>query len=212
MQHHTKLILASLTATLAMAIALTGTASARSFSFSRWNFRVVWTSLEFSNSTGFGAVRCPVTLEGSFVEATIAKVEKALIGRASRATIAEASCTGGRATVTQTSLPWHITYNGFRGRLPNINSIRLLLSGITFDIKSNLLAQTCHVTADTEHEARGESILNEATGEVENLVPDTAPNIPITGCAATSGRFQGGGADGTATVLGSTTIITIRLI
>ena len=210
---YTKLILASLTATLAMALAVTGTASARSFSTSNRNIRAVWTGLEFTNSTGFAAIRCPVTLEGSFIEATIAKVEKALLGRISRGTVAEASCTGGRATIIQTSLPWHITYNGFRGRLPNINSIRLLLSGVRFDIKSNALSTTCHAFADTEHEARGEALLNEATGEVINIIPDPGPNIPLTNCGLiTNGRFEGEPNDGAVTLLGAATIITIRLI
>jgi len=207
--HHGKLTLATLTATITLAAALTATAAARSFSFSNWNFRVVWTSIEFTNNTGFGTVRCPVTLEGSFHSQTISKVEHALIGQVSRATVAEASCTAGPVTVKQESLPWHITYNGFRGILPAIKGIRIFLLGPTFDIRGPF-GEVCHARTDPEHQTAGEGIIG--AGEIQNVVPDQTPEVPTNNCVTAAARFRAGGADGTATLLGNTTRIRITLI
>ena len=210
MRKHSKLILAGLTASLLMAIAISGTATAQTFSLNNMNFRVVWRTLEFKNETGLGTIRCPVTLEGSFHSQTISKVEKALIGQVSRGTVGSASCTSGPATIDQESLPWHITYNGFRGILPRINSIRLLLSGPRFQLREPFGA-TCQASADTAHEARGEAFLN-ASGEVTTIRPDRTPNIPLTGCAASNGRFEAPEGDGIVTLLGTTTRIRVTLI
>jgi hypothetical protein len=211
MRKHSKLILASLTATMAMALALSGTASARVFSIDNMNFRVVWRSLEFIDAGGLVTVRCPVTIEGSFHSQTISKVEKALIGHVSRATVAEASCSGGRATVHQTSLPWHITYNGFRGILPRINSIRLLLYGPAFQIFSGF--QTCTATTTSIQEARGEAIIDTTTHQIVNIIPDPNPQIHTNeGCFITQGMFRAPETDGAVTLLGTTTKIHVTLI
>jgi hypothetical protein len=200
----------ALAAAFAMTIAITATTSARTFSFTNRNFKVVWTSLELSGDAGVGTIRCPVTLEGSFHSSTMSKVEKALIGHISRAAVAEASCTGGTVTVRQESLPWHVTYNGFRGILPRINSIRILLLGPSFRIRSPFLGSTCNATNDSTHEARGEGIIEEAA--LTNDLPDGTVNIPLTGCEATVGNYRGGAGDGRITLLGTTTRIRVTLI
>jgi len=184
--HYTKVALATFAATVLMAVAVTDDAGAQLFSFSNWSFRVVFTAIEFTNPSGFGTVRCPVTMEGSFHSQTISKVEAALIGHVSRATMAEASCTSGPATIKQETLPWHIGYNGFRGILPSIKSVRLALVGFAFVIREPF-GSICQARGDPEHESRGEGIIE--TGEITNIVPDEAPNIPITNCVSSSGRF-----------------------
>ena len=211
MRKHSKLILASLTATLFMALAVSGTATARTFSISNMNFRTVWTSLAFKNNLGFGEVRCRVTLEGSFHSQTIAKVEKALIGHVTRATVAEANCTGGSATVHQESLPWHITYSGFRGILPAINSIRVLMYGARFQIRIPG-SGVCNAISEERNQTRGEIFLDEE-GQVENLVPDRLVQVPVTGTLCPSrGFFEAASADGRTQLLGTTTRIMVTLI
>ena len=214
MRKHNKLILASFAATLMMALAVTGTASARSFSITNRNFRVIWTSLEFTNETSFGTVRCRVTMEGSFHSSTISKVEKALIGHVSRANVAGERCTGGSATIDQTSLPWHVTYSGFTGTLPTtIRTIRVLLNGPRFEIREGgIFRLLCRATVETNNQARGEIILT-ANEEAANISPDINTNIPLTGAGCPeNGRFSSPAGDGRVTLLGNTTRIRVTLI
>jgi hypothetical protein len=211
MRKHSKLILASLTATLLMALAVSGTASARVFSVDNMNFRVVWTSLEF-RAGELATIRCRVTLEGSFHSQTISKVEKALIGYVSRAIVAGERCTGGSATVHAESLPWHITYSGFTGTLPNIRSIRVLLQNGRFQIRDINTGVRCTGIIEPNHQARGEIRLT-AEGQADTLTPDGSVNIPLEGlfCPA-NGQFTSPAGDGRITLLGTTTRIMVTLI
>jgi len=212
---YTKLILVGLTATIAMAFAVNA-ASANRLSVSNRNFRVVWTALEFREPAGFfGTVRCPVTLEGSFHYWTIAKVEKALIGHVSRASVTSTSCTGGHATILTESLPWHVTYRGFTGTLPDINIFKILLTGAKFKIES-ALAGNCLATTSVEHPALGNANVSKATSPplITTLTPETN-QIPLVGaptCNGSNGVFSSGAADGEVTLLGNTEKIKIRLI
>lgn len=213
MRTKSKLILAGLAASLLMATAV-GSASARVFSLSNRNYRIVWTSLEFIEpSMRFATVRCPVTFEGSFHSSTFSKVENALIGHVSRATVAGASCTGGRATIHQESLPWHATYRGFRGLLPRISSIRISLKGPRISIFEPTFTLTCIGTATTEHPAVGEALVEENAGgrEIVNFSFDESL-IPVNGCIANNVKFSAPAGDGRVTLLGNTTRIRVTLI
>jgi hypothetical protein len=214
---HTKLILAGLTATVFMAFAVTS-ASANRLSITNHNFRVVWTSLEFQGTGGgFAAVLCPVTLEGSFHYNTIVKSLGALIGHVSRASVNSAGCTGGRATVLTASLPWHVQYQGFSGRLPNIERVRLLLANAAFLIEvTAILHFFCLSRTSVEHPAAGEANV-EPGGNITSLQPDPANNIPTVsggggGCPEPEGRFNARPGDGQVTLLGNTQRIKITLI
>jgi hypothetical protein len=118
------------------------TASAGRLSTSESSIRTSWTSLEFV--AGPVTVRCRLTLEGSFHSRTIAKVREALIGAITRAIVAH-RCTNGEAWadngvepqplgIAPNRLPFHLTYESFATSLPNIASINLLLSRISFVI------------------------------------------------------------------------------
>jgi hypothetical protein len=207
MRTRSKLILAGLAATLLMSLAVS-TASANRLSISNKNFRVVWTALQFTNEAGEPLLTCPVTLEGSFHSATIRKVEGALIGHVSRASVTSTSCRGGSATVNQASLPWHLTYVGFIGRLPRIEFLILLLKGVNFTVE--VLGQKCGY-GRPEDNAKGSATV-EPGGAITTLEADTTIRLTkLSGgflCPATGG-FAG---QGTVTLLGNTTKITIRLI
>jgi len=208
MHARSNLVLAGIAAALVMNLAVNA-ASANRLSISSHNTRLVWNPLVFTTGAGGESlVSCPVTLEGSIHSATISKVLGSLVGNVTRATIGEASCRGGRATISQASLPWHITYEGFAGTLPRITSITLLLRGVNFTIE--VFGVVCGYGRPEEN-SRG--IANvEAGGTITSLNSDTSIAIAkLTGgilCPST------GGFSGTASVMvqGTTTRLTVRLI
>src|SRR5436853_4359159 len=129
MRTSAKLGLTALIAALLLSAAVS-TASARNLSTSNQFIRVTWRSLEFVTSAV--TIRCQVTLEGSFHSRTIAKIERSLVGHITRDTVKTESCTNASATADNTTLPWHITYEGFRGTLPRIEEVLFLLRGVLF--------------------------------------------------------------------------------
>jgi hypothetical protein len=129
MRTGSKLILAGLGATLLMAFAV-NTASARNFSVSNQTFRGTFNNLEFE---GAGVVRdtCRVTIEGSLHTRTIAKVAGSLVGYITRVTIGQCS---EPTTVLTATLPWHVSYESFSGRLPDITLLILRATGVSFRV------------------------------------------------------------------------------
>lgn len=210
MHRKARLLLAAVIAT-AMLAAAVGSASAGRFSVSNQNFRVTWARLELTNTVTENSVRCPLTLEGSFHSATIRKVARALLGYISRASVANTSCTGGNATVNQESLPWHLTYEGFIGALPNITGLRLLLIKGSFIISTG--GNTCRVTGTLENPSS--AIANLTSGTITSLRADESRRFPMVNgpgglfCGLAVGIWSGTGG---VTLLGATTNITIRLI
>jgi hypothetical protein len=100
-----------------MALGVT-TAAARNFSVGNQNFRWTFSNLEFE-AAGVTDT-CRVTLEGSLHARTIAKVAGSLLGYITRVTTGQ--CSQG-TTILNETLPWHLRYEGFSGRLPNITLI-----------------------------------------------------------------------------------------
>jgi hypothetical protein len=124
-----KLSLTGLVAALLLSVTV-GAASARNLSISNTNARITWSRLEFVAPI---TARCQITLEGSFHARTAAKVVGSLVGSVTRATVKTESCTNGR--VVASNVPWHITYEGFRGTLPNISDVLLLIRDFLFKIE-----------------------------------------------------------------------------
>ena len=209
MHRYTRLLLTSLAATAIMALALSS-ASARNLSVNSANFRVTWASLNLANNLGFPTVSCPVTLEGTFHRQTITKVPNTLIGYITRAIVngARPPCTGGTATIKNETLPWHLTYTGFRGTLPRITEVDVLLVGAGFAVTTG--ETTCTAKTETRQPAGGILTLG-AEGRVTGLVADPTRQITLVGglCVFGRGNFSG---TGTVTQLGNSTPITITLI
>ncbi len=194
-------------AALALAVA---SASANHLSISNRNIRMVWAAIEFEAGEST-LTRCPLTLEGSFHEGTIEKVEHTLIGYITRG--AFGTCNAGRATLLTATLPWHLRYMGFRGRLPNITALLVLLVGFGFRIES--LGFFCLALTSDTNPFTGIAEVNETNGTLTGLRPEPNTNIPTTssgvfGCPTTSIHFRANTS--TVTLLGNTTAITIRLI
>ena len=207
MRTRSKLLIAGFTAALMLTMAVSS-ASAGRLSVTNKNFRVVWNPLSLSSTAGVGPINCPVTLEGSFHSQTIRKTVGALVGYVTRGTTVPGSCTGGRATVNQASLPWHLRYRGFTGTLPNITGVSLGLIGARFTV--NAAGINCTTTTTAEEPAVG--IAEVGGGVITGMRADESFTIPLSGafCAlAGRGRFAG---TGRVTLLGAATVISIRLI
>ena len=206
MRTSAKLGLTALMAALLLASAIS-TASASRLSVSNQNIRVTWSSLEFQ---GLVTVRCRVTLEGSFHSRTIVKVARTLIGAITRADVDEANCTNGIGRPRNETLPWHITYEGFTGTLPNIATVLVLLSRLRFNL---IVPGAC--TGDygiATDNITGRATLN-ASREITELEPVTGRNRANlhsgTPFCPGSGTFA---SRGTVTLLGTTTRIRVTLI
>ena len=202
---HSRALTTALAAALLLAAA-TNTATARSLSISNQNVRGTWASLEFNSSV---VVRCRVTLEGSFHTRTVAKVARTLVGAVTRATVDEANCTNGNGRPRNETLPWHITYEGFTGTLPNISGVFLLLSRFRFTLTVPGLCTADYGTATDNITGR----VNLSGGEITSLEPVAGRNTATlhsgTAFCPGSGRFAG---SGTVTLLGTTTRIRVTLI
>jgi hypothetical protein len=207
MLKQSKVWLALLGATVALG-ALVGTASARNLSISNQNIRATWTAMEFSNPSAGVLVRCPVTLEGSLHSRTIAKVLNSLIGFITRAIVGEGSCTGGTARVRTETLPWHVTYQGFTGTLPNILTIRTTVVRPGFDVTATFFGfpLTCRFRASNVN-----GVFNrEVGGVLTNVQVEGRGLVGEGGFGCESGNLAGTSA--TLTLLGAVTRLTVTLI
>lgn len=185
MRNRTKLIFTGLTAALLMSLAVS-VASANSLSTSEPKFKAVWGQLRFVEEGGGTLVECPVTLEGSFHSSTIAKVPGSLIGHVSRAV--KGACGTEQATILTATLPWHVTYQGIRGTLPNPEGIRVLLLGASFRLRIfGFIFCLSVTTAESPSNGIIEGITyREGNGTVSTLSPEPSDSIP---CGGFSGRF-----------------------
>jgi len=209
MRRMTRCGIATVMAVAIMACVI-GSASARSLSVTNRNFRVTWTPLTYSEPFAFFSVRCNVTVEGSLHENTISKVIGSLVGYVTRAAVAH-PCTGGEgwawngtegALTGASTLPWHITYQGFTGTLPNIASVRLSMRGFKFSINTG-------VCLGTYAPAVISGTANISASRTMTLTPGTELFRAIEG-SCPEGRYSG--TSGTLVLLGTTTAISISLI
>jgi hypothetical protein len=206
MRQHAKLLLAAVVATALMALAV-GSAAARQLEVNEERYRITWRTLEFKEGVFGIAVRCPVTLEGSFHSRTITKNLGSLIGYVTRAIVKENSCQNGRGIPATETLPWHVTYEGFTGTLPEITNLIVLLRNATFRLSEIPFHANCTATVDNIN-GTIETGVREAGGfwKPDNLTPDNRKRIV---CGEITGTFEG---TGRVTRSASTTRILLRLI
>jgi hypothetical protein len=218
MRTRTRLFLGALTAAVALAGAVNA-ASANRLSISSRTFRQVWTPLSISSAAAGVTLQCNVTLEGSFHYNTFAKVRGLLLGYITKAAFAHPCTGGGEAFSTNgveeegggrpfpSTLPWHITYSGFEGALPNITGVQLnaflhiwmILPIIGRCLYEGLMANTLKLSAGTVTALAG-------TGASLPIVPLSPIECPATITLRTPATGRG------FTVLGSATLVTLRLI
>jgi hypothetical protein len=208
MRTRSRLLLAGLAAALLLSAAVTST-HARDLSISNQGIRIVWSRVRMGSTSGIN-VECPLTLEGRFHSSTVHKTIGALVGFVTRGTVVPGSCTGGRTTINQEALPWHVRYNGFSGTLPTITLVFLRLIGSKFTVESG--GSTCITQSTAANPSGGRAIVG-VGGGVTELVADETVRIPLRGAFFCS--FVGEAIfEGSARVmlLGNTTIVSIRLI
>jgi hypothetical protein len=208
MRLHRKHIITALAAT-ALFASLAATAPARNISLTNRNIRVTFNPIIFNNEVA--RVSCRVTVEGSFHCATISKVDRALIGYISRATIEQETCRSSSfalaGRVRQATLPWHLAYLGFRGRLPEAIEIDLV-ENAGFEMNNVPLIGTCNYSATADLFVGGPT-----GGAINEGNASARMNEATRQRSETSGCPEGTFATTTApiTLLGTTTGIRLRL-
>lgn len=178
MRFNAKLSFAALTAALVLAAAV-GAASANRLSISERNFTSVWTVPLSGSGGGEITAECPVTINGSFHSASFAKVREGLVGHIYRAAVGSPCVSGGMTVLTET-LPWHVTYEAFRGVLPRITGVAVRLIGASFRVTENFGVNVCLFRTTATNPGKMIMELNE-TGAIIGLRADESTTIPMTG-------------------------------
>jgi hypothetical protein len=215
MRTHTRLLLTALTAALVLAAAM-NTASARRLQLSNTGIRAVWRAITVESRDFLGSeheVICPLTLEGTLHSRTISKVSGQLIGYITRAIVGRPSCTFRSAEefeIQTSSLPWHMRYDSFSGALPRIEVIRLQVVGLSYILTA--IGTACLYKSSATQPFFGQAQLG-ASGESRGIRVDETRLIPLVeggGLCPISDILKG--TSEPITLLGTTTVITIRLV
>jgi hypothetical protein len=192
MHARSKLALAALASAITLGAA--AGAAASTFTIAEQRFRVVWRELALSSSGGEFAVRCPVTLEGSFHSVNFPKVARSLVGYLNRATVG--TCTGGEVAILTSTLPWHVQYDSFAGTLPNITSLTLRVVGLAALVRPTGLLSCLY---QTEQSAPARLVIErEEIGELRAVRADETAVIASRTLFCPSGVFRGTGGGMTA--------------
>lgn len=197
-------MLATSIATLIFAVGV-GNASANNLSTNATRWRVVWSPLTMSFTSG-STVRCNVTMDRSFHSSTMRKIVGALIGGVTGATFS--SCLSN--TVLTATLPWHIRYRGFTGTLPNITGVRqeIVGMGIRFVVGGSV---PCLLTSTVEN-PWVETVYVSGT-RVIGIGADPTAVLPLEGFFCPWGGEATFSGTGTVSRAGTTVHdVTIRLI
>ncbi len=206
MRIHYATAVAALTAALLLAVSIP--VAARNLSYSSREFRIVWSTLSFSAEEGGVAIRCPVTLEGAFLERTSVKSPGTVSARITRSTVG--TCREGNATILAETEPWDVTYESFTGALPNITSVRYQLLRAAFQVEPGI-GIVCLARTSREFPAAGDAT-RDSFGRITSLNPDSSLPIPTTGSFECP-RFGIFAGSGEVYVQGSsTTRVTLSLI
>jgi hypothetical protein len=206
MRNSSKLLLATVTATALLSIAVSA-ASARRIEVSEQRIYAIWSALELKAGI-LRPITCPVTLLGSFHSRTISKVSGQLVGFINHATVNSERCVDGRARILTETLPWHVRYDSFAGTLPTITRIRLQLINASFLVEAFGFA-TCLYRTEAVRPALGDAETG-GTEEVNALTPTNARiSSQTAGCPVA--EFAGSG-NVRARSESETTKIRVRLV
>jgi hypothetical protein len=194
-----------------------GSATANKLSLSNKAFRITWTSL--SMVAGEFEVECVITLEGSFHSATITKTRGSLIGHITRANVGRCGGAGrvyalngaevlsGR--VVSNTLPWHVKYDSFIGRLPRFEAVVVAIVGASF--LGEIFGFNCLYRSTAAAPWYGHFIVNPEGRIIGFTSHETSP-IPLNEgeifCPASAAPAGIGGVQ----LLGQVTSIFVRLI
>jgi hypothetical protein len=135
---YSKLLLIVVGATVLLG-ALVASTSARTLSSSTQSISSTWTRWNYTS--GFGTTECELVLSERLHSGTIAKVVNSLVGYVTAANIP--ACRRGGLTVLRETLPWHLTYRGFTGTLPNITTFATNVLGTSIKLREPTFGATC---------------------------------------------------------------------
>jgi len=198
-----KLLLATVGASVLLG-ALVSSASARNLEVSNQSISAMWSDVHF---TGIGRTNCHLTLEGSLHSRTMPKMIGSLIGYITRAILGR--CEEGTATISRESLPWHVTYSGFQGTLPNITSLITHVIGASFHIREPFGIR-CHVRLTPERPGVGTFHRNITSHEITEV--SISGRIRTTECGA-EGTLSTPANSGALSLLGTSNVrISVSLI
>jgi hypothetical protein len=178
-------------------------ASAGRLEMSSNNFRLTFARVKIESDFNPN-VNCPVTMEGSLHSRTISKVAGSLVGYITSARLGTCEESMQRATILQESLPWHVRYRSFSGRLPEISKTSFDIIG--FNIRTQSLSNPC-LLRTTVSEPLLLHLFREAGGAISEAELE-ARRLP-TPCIAFVEIIA---RSGTVTVLSGSTRVTVRLI
>src|ERR1044072_4342364 len=210
-----------------VASAAGATASASRLSLSNSRFSAIWTPFIIEvnvNQALSPFIECDMTLEGSFHARSFTKTAAALIGHVTRASMPETTCGPGTSAFilngserlagspTPNQLPWHIRYANFAGALPNLTGIDVTIVDMSFlvSLQIGVFGETMSCLYRSTAAAPWRARFNVTRGTITGLSNETS-SVPVfsgsLGCppAKLSGQ-------GTVTLLGNTTAITVTLI
>lgn len=210
-----KTVLATFVVTIALGCVV-AQASARNLSISNTDFRIVWTPMAFT-SAAQGTVACDLTMEGTLHSRTIVKTNNLLIGYITRARINHTACAEGdvfmlngteslAGVATIDTLPWHVRYVSFTGRLPDITGVRVNITNMSFLVRRLI---QCLFRSTAAEPAFG--TFQVTAGVITGFKIDETIAIPrFNGLGCSAGiNLTGTGA---VMLLGTSTPITLRLI
>jgi len=205
MRKTAKVSLVAGAAALVMGFAVHGAGAEAGIEARSPTFRIAWRPV--SITSGASTTRCNLTLEGYVHSNTMAKTAGALIGYLVEVSVRE--CTGGSATVLTSTLPWHVRYEGFTGRLPTIEGVKLTFIELSLSVQPT---GSLNCLVRTSSTSPLKAIFNvEASSAVTGVALEPGSTIPETGealCAFASASFEGTGRL-TTTATGSSVSITL---
>lgn len=196
-----KLLLAAVGASALLGM-LVSTASARLLEVSNQSFSSAYSSAEFHLPGA--TTRCHLTVEGSFHSRTLDKTLAGLIGYITSSIIGP--CLSGTATILRGTLPWHVHYFGFGGRLPSIAHLSIPIIGFAYRVRESG-GIACLARSST-----GEPVMGRLNVDASGHATSQLEGSIRTGleCFGISGSFR---SDAPRIVLQGTTVpISIRLI
>ena len=163
-----------------MLVSAHSAAGANNLSVSEQDFLITWNPLRWT--AGGQTTSCPVILHGSFHASVMDKTAGSLDGHITAASVTDASCANGRATVLTGDLPWHVQYDSFSNELPEIGGVTFRIIGIraAYDPTGSLPA--CLWGADTADPLIAIAELEEGgRGTITGLRADETRTIDLGG-------------------------------
>jgi hypothetical protein len=194
MPRFSKLLLAGLAAAL-LCSAIASSALARNFSQNEQRLKITYSPLSFVPSFG-STTRCGITLESSLHSRTYAKVNESLVGYIFNAV--NGVCESGAIRANTETLPWHITYNGFTGTLPNITGLNRNVHNSSYEINGEIfgLRVRCRYNIAVKRYirtvTRGVMSAERAGTEADRSATEGCPSIQMEGTGTV--KTPGGGS------------------